>query len=213
MEDRCLYEIHLTVKDTDALKLMDFVRTGSLKYILVYNPVGQYMVQPMISKFKNGTFQEIYDRAKILKQQMQDFGIEVVRSKIEAMASSSVVPKSDLELQQFLIEKQKLGFTDRPYVEFHIKTTTTTYTTEQVHKLCQSFSTDNVRVGASVNLAGAKKQILITIRCFDMHYLNAEQHKNGILDQLKEQNLMFDGPLQQEFSVYDDHVELDEDWL
>lgn len=195
-----LFEIHITV-DPDQIDLLRlFCLDQKLKPILAVASIGKNPNQLMISKFKRGTFKEIIQRMDQLQKEMEDFGLKIVRKKIESMAHNKGVP-----------QRINLHFEGKEYYfEFHLK-----YAIEN-SKQYREIEKIAIENDCGVSFSAFKENIkaLFTIRIAGFcGFENAEKQKNKIIDKLKEKGFHTHDQIQQEFSVFDSNPEYDDGWL
>ena len=215
-----LFEIHITVDYSDGgfYNLFNYVsKNDGMKLILAVAKEGDHRDQYMISKFKNGTEQEVIDRALQIKEEMIKENIEVLRIKVESMAFNEKVPVTDEDYKEF-IKVERIG---KPYFEFHAK-----IKTENIQKLeeiiislreilkrwKENETCKSTFMALSFNLCGSKIPLL-TIRVYNNGRHTSIRIKDFILEYLKKQDYHIVDAIQQEFSVYDTNDSLDKGWL
>lgn len=215
-----LFEIHITVDHTTKsgfYNLFKYVsKNDGMKLILAVAKDGDYPNQYMISKFKNGTEQEVIDRALQIKEGMIKKNIEVLRVKVESMAFNEGVPVTDEDYKKYDINR--IG---RPYFEFHAKIKTENITElEEViislREILERWKENEVCkstfIALSFNLCGSKIPLL-TIRVYNHGRHTSIGIKDFILNYLKIVTYHIIDAIQQEFSVYDTNDSLDKGWL
>jgi hypothetical protein len=197
-----LVKIHITVDpENDFIKLWQFTQDNDCKLILACVKTGTHPNQYMISKFTNkDSFTAMMDKLKSLEYKMKEYGLKIIRSKIELMMSAEGIPKTHEEYEQVC------KILEKPYFEFHVKTSSKDYT--KLSKECSFFA----GVGVSVNICGKDKDILLTIRCYTGKQ-KAIEYKNVVLDYFKDIGHKFKDQIQEEFCIYDDNKELDGNWI
>jgi len=222
-----LYEIHITVAGDDALKLMDYIhyrKEEKHKYILEWLPVGDNNIQPMISKYRHGTYQQLFDYMMSIKQDMISYGLTVVRSKLETGISASIVPATqqdyDKLVSNIITNNTSNNSVCLPYAEFHVKVLDTTMSTLQIHNLCQQTlynvnnnTNNDIKIGVSINVAGTTKVPTVTMRIYNSYYDIITVTKNRILSYLSSLGLKLAEEVRQEYSVFDDNQSLDNNWV
>lgn len=187
-----------------------------MKLILAVAKDGDHPTQYMISKFKNGTEQEVIDRALQIKEEMIKENIEVLRVKVESMAFNVGVPVTDEDYIKY--NTNRIG---KPYFEFHAK-----IKTENIQKLeemiidlreiLKRWKENEICkftfIALSFNLCGSKIPLL-TIRVYNNGRHSSVEIKDFILFYLKNVGYHIIDAIQQEFSVYDTNDSLDKGWL
>lgn len=213
-----LFEIHITVDhlaDGGFYNLFNYVSKqgaqGAMKLIFAVAKEGIHRDQYMISKFKNGTIEEVINRADQIKKEMEDMGISILRVKVESMAFNEGVPVTEIDYTNFLNTTK----TGKPYFEFHAKLKVDSL--EKIEKIIEEIRTGyydliSVKVALSYNILGSKLPLL-TIRIYNHGRNIALYHKDKILDQIKGYGYHITDAIQQEFSVYDTNDEFDKGWL
>lgn len=107
-----LFEIHITVDDSDMHKFRHYCLDKKLKPIMAVSETkSATKSQLMFSKYKNGTTEEVLDKAFSMAADMNKEGISITRIKVESMGSNEGVPKVRSE------ENKKHS----EYFEYHIK--------------------------------------------------------------------------------------------
>lgn len=222
-----LFEIHITVDHTDKnggngfYNLYNYVsKNNGMKLILAVAKNGDYpnqntgsLTQYMISKFKNGTEQEVIERALEIAREMKQENIEVLRVKVESMAFNDGVPVTMEDYKKYIL----LPKTGKPYFEFHAKIKPFNNELESLVEFWNknTILKPHVFVALSINLLSRSenKNPLLTIRVYDGGRIDAIDLKNAIFDDLKNKNYHIIDAIQQEFSVYDTNENLDKGWL
>lgn len=211
-----LFEIHITVDHlgNSFYNLYNYVsKNNGMKLILTVAKNGDYPTQYMISKFKNGTEQEVIERALEIAREMKKENIEVLRVKVEAMAFNEGVPVTMEDYKNYIL----LPKTGKPYFEFHAKIKPFNKELESLVDFWNknTILKPSVFVALSINLLSRSenKNPLLTIRVYDGGRIDAIDLKNVILDDLKNKNYHIIDAIQQEFSVYDTNENLDKGWL
>jgi len=199
------YETHITVDHRCTIGLMDFVRQEkNIKFILVYNPEGATNIQPMISRYQKYTNEKkCIKEAIILANKMI-----VLRTKVEMMIPDRLV--NNILNSEIIYQK---------YIEYHLKVITPvplTIVQNKCKELVKSFryqeEDHNISLAASVNMAGSKKSVLLTIRIFNLYISECEIIKDKVLGLFTDMDI--DGKIfQRECCIYDDNVHVDDGWL
>lgn len=190
-----LFEIHITVDETEPFALFQFCGAYECKMIYAITETGNK--QMMISKFVNGTPKTTLEKMRKLEDCMQkSYGMTIKRSKIESMMFNDGVPAE--------------GIVPGTYWEFHAKAEVESLNDLTV--FCLTENTEKTRVNWSVNICGSKKPLL-TLRMYNCSRNSAVEQKDAILARFKMANFHVDGQIQREFAIYDSNQTLDHDWL
>lgn len=215
-----LFEIHITVDhlaNRGFYNLFNYVSKqadqGSMKLIFAVAKDGEHKDQYMISKFKNGTMDEVIERADQIKREMESVGISILRVKVESMAFNEGVPSTEDDYKTFL--NNRTNCCGSVYFEFHAKLKVNSL--EKIEKIIKQISDKyydliSVKVALSFNICGSK-QPLLTIRIYHHGRNIALEYKDKILEEIKENGYHITDAIQQEFSVYDSNDDLDKGWL
>jgi hypothetical protein len=192
-----LFEIHITVDETEPFKLFQFCGARGCK--LIYAITENNNKQMMISKFVNGTPTTTMEKMRKLEDLMKNiYGMTIKRSKIESMmfndgiTGDAVVPGT--------------------YWEFHAKILLGEMSLIELTAFCAKVSCEDVRVNWSVNICGSKVPLL-TLRMHECARDSAIEKKDKILARLKFVGFHVDGQIQREYAIYDSNKELDANWL
>lgn len=233
-----LFEIHITVDQSQGLfNLWKYTyNKKDFKLILAVAENGEQKEQYMISKWKNGTYSEVIQKAKNIAIDMKQNDILVSRIKVESMAHNNGVPETEEQYTEFMQERanqhNSVYICGRPYFEYHAKIDLKDNNIDDLTKWCNEKIElcNNIKmypysgyyqghaiksgtyVAYSFNLCGSKTPLL-TIRVYDHGRAHAIEQKNIILDDLKNKGFKIIGDIQQEFSIYDDNENMDKGWL
>jgi hypothetical protein len=210
-----VFEIHISVKPEQVFKLWSFTaEKKNIKLILASSSTGTHPNQLMISKFTNGKYENVIEKAKHLAKEMEEYGLDIIRLKVESLMHNEGVPISELDYQDLITCPEIIG---TPYFEFHVKfdidnqQSSKDYLTK-IDELTKQFITKDIKIAHSVNVCGSKN-LMLTIRIYNYGRKYAVDTKNKILDSLKDQRIKFMDNIQQEFSVFDNNENLDQGWL
>src|SRR5690348_505264 len=106
-----LFEIHIACSIDNLNLLWQFTyNRPEFKLILASASKGKIKDQYMISKWKNGNALDVIEKAKLIEKEMIDFGLNVIRTKVESMAHNSGVPTTMEEYYSLL---------NRDYFSYH----------------------------------------------------------------------------------------------
>lgn len=188
-----LFEIHITVDNSQIWKLRMFCQENKIKPIIAIMPYGDFNNQLMISKWITGDQEHVMSECNKLVDKMKQYGLNIVRIKIESMANNKNVP---------LNENNNLG----TYFEFHIKLPHCDY--DQLKNICDKYD-------AAISFSGFKDTInfLVTLR-YDgcVGYVKASNHQRDFLKEF-EQCGYKSTSVQSEYVVYDDRPNYDDGWI
>ncbi|AEA07192.1 putative ankyrin repeat-containing protein [Lausannevirus] len=208
-----LFEIHITVKNSNVPKLKIFCEKNNIKAIFACSGKGSDDTnsQVMISKWKRGVSCDVISTANELAKKMADFGLDILRVKVEAMQCNEGVPITKEESQKCV---------RGCYFEFHLKyplkeTDDGMEPLERASKqvASQIFSECNFGVGVSMNIFSAKTHPLLTLRITDSWKEEADRIKDELLNGLKKLGYKSNSGIQQEWAFYDTNPSLDDGWL
>ena len=104
------FEIHVSVNPEQICLMKLYCAERNMKLILASATYGDNPNQLMMSKWKHGTSSVAILKAHSIATDMKDYGLEIVRVKIESMAHNKGVP----------LEKNT-GCQNENYFEFHTK--------------------------------------------------------------------------------------------
>ena len=196
-----LFEIHITVSCEDIFKLRMYCLDQKIKSIMAVSGYGEHPIQPMISKYKNGTAEEVIDKAKNMAMLMKnDYYMTVTRVKVESMMHNRGVP----------IERNEIWTAKEYYFEFHLKITVSSRS--EWTELADSARSKGARL--SFNTFKHETFLLVTLRLPGVFgSIEAEKKKDELMKYLKTRVFHSNDGIQQEFSVYDTNVHLDDGWL
>lgn len=193
-----LHEIHISVDPNQIALLRLYCKDSKIKPICATALQGDHPNQLMISKWKNGTSPEVIQKAHDLEKDMTNYGLKVLRVKVEAMMHTKGCPTND--------EKP---LRDGDYWEFHLKLSIDH--SNEYHKLEQIVAKH--KGGMSFNVFKRELEPLVTLRLYKRSYNEAMQLKADLIEDIQRNGFVCNGGIQQEFSVYDTFTELDKGWL
>lgn len=208
-----LFEIHITVKNTNVPRLKVFCEKNAVKPIFACSGRGNDDTnsQVMISKWKNGLSDDVVSVANDLAKKMTEFGLEVLRIKVEAMQSNEGVPNT---------KEESLKCSRGCYFEFHLKyplkdadcgmeglEMASKKVASTISSVCE------FGVGVSMNIFSSKTDPLLTLRVVDGWKSEALRIKDELLDGLKKFGYKSNNGVQQEWAFYDTNISLDDGWL
>ncbi len=188
-----VFEIHVSIKITgDYIKLLNYCKdrsnikpilAGSSKRACGSHSQGENFDgvnnQYMISHYTRKTsVSDAVVKAKEIAEEMRAYGMTIVRIKVEAqnITGTTGLPVSN---DDFMLCKNKYL---NPYFEFHIKISNAEdYENIQVSQ----YSSENVKVNVSFNLFSKNMLPLLTIRAYNIGFMEAQEKKDQILDAIK----------------------------
>lgn len=202
-----LHEIHITCSPDDLFKLRMYCMDKNLKPILAVAKYGDTPIQPMFSKFKHGTSQQVLDKAHQMADEMsQIYDIFVTRVKVEAMMHNDGVPKEPNQYDDEIYASEDTEY----YFEFHLKIPVKgSEEWNELERVCK-------QKNAHLSFNAFKKETipLITLRLSaNLGSIKAVQIKDELLDHLKANGFHTNDGIQCEFSVYDSNPVVDSGWL
>ncbi len=188
-----LFEIHITVDNSQIWKLRMFCQDNKIKPIIAIMPNGDFNNQLMISKWITGNQESVFAESNKLADKMKKYGLNIVRIKIESMANNKNVPQD---------ENDNIN----TYYEFHIKLPYCDY--DELKKICDEFS-------AAISFSGFKDTInfLITLRYSGtIGFVKAQTHQQSFHKYLENfgYKLM---SIQSEYVIYDTRPDYDNGWI
>jgi hypothetical protein len=196
-ESNELHEIHISVEPTQLLELKKYCLLRKFKPILACSDEGDNKHQLMISKYKSGTKQDCINKALYIEKDMLNYGLNVIRVKVESMLSNSYCPKGD--------EKPDTGC----YFEYHIKFDIEN--DEDYNKLKKISKKYNGN--CSYNLFSKNFNPIITLRSYNKSYNEFNNNKDNLFNELKMNNLKTSNFIHKEYCIYDTYSDLDNNWL
>lgn len=203
-----IFEVHITVEyEGKFVKLYDFIlKHQQLKMVFAVSSVNNN--QLMVSYFsKQASEKLVIDSANKLAKEMEQNEIKVLRVKVEGHNVKNT-PQTSLdffEVKNYLYKNYKY---ERPYFEFHVKVNITSHCLV-LERICGNFPF----VAVSYNICSSNCKPLLTIRVYNEGFIQAKRYKDKVLNYLKSCGYTFDDKIQQEFSIYDTNVELDNGWI
>lgn len=205
-----LFEIHITVDiSTGLYKLWEYTNNNKgVKLIMAVADEGLCKDQYMISKWKNGNFSDVVNRALEMELDMISMDIKPIRVKVESMAHNNGVPATTSDYESLSKSKEIMG---RPYFEFHAKIELNSHTIKDLTTMLKGIRYTDTFVAHSINICGSKVPLL-TIRVYNHGRDYAIHAKDIVLTQIKTMFKII-GNIQQEFSVFDTNEEMDKGWL
>lgn len=200
-----IFEIHITVDKEPNILLLKFASNyyGSLKIIHAVTSIKNN--QYMISRFtRENSIEDAIKEAKKLEKDMKQYGLTILRNKVEYHGNEELLTNND-------------------YFEFHIKINISKSINNDIDNeigsirkiLKTKFSPNKIFIGYSYNIMSRASLFdpIFTIRIFEMKLVDAIYFKDMIINKFKNNGYRFADKLQQEVSVYDTNVNLDNDWL
>lgn len=200
-----IYEVHLTVAPHGMPSLQTFTIACNdlgVKAIHIELPEGIVPSHLITSSFHRGSLERVREDAHVLAKQLEAFGLEVTRIKIEAMVRNSVVPCSDDDAA------------NRPpgnYFEFHTKVAVRDGNELSVlRELCSRWDAHLSR-NASNRLQGGVPLHFVTFRVARQGRDGALRAFDELLWSLRDRGFVTSNTLR-EYTVYDTNATLDDGW-
>jgi hypothetical protein len=206
-----IFEIHVTVDPCgNYLPLIDFCNKYECKPVYAVASKGIFNNQYMISKWTstcNGT--EAITKAEFLADKMrQEYGIDVKRVKVEAMANAQGVPANAEDYANvcnFLLKENGT----RPYFEYHFKVVAKKdLSYNDLERDC-----NNLGAAVSINMMGKLKNPLVTMRMYDMGRKESLEKMAEFKEKIVALGHEVQEGTQHEFAIYDDNVNVDDGWM
>jgi hypothetical protein len=203
-----IFEIHITVDREPNVLLLKFVSNyyNSLKIIHTITSIKNN--QYMISRFtRENSIEDAIKEAKRLEKDMKQFGLNILRNKVEYHGNEELLSSKD-------------------YFEFHVKINCSKSTNSTISSLDDEINSvrkdikskypkKRIFIGYSYNVMSRSSLFdpIFTIRIFETKLVNAICFKDIIINRFKKGGYRFGDKLQQEVSIYDTNTEMDNDWL
>ena len=212
-----VFEIHVTIDPHN-----NFV--SLLNYVKQYEKMRGMKVVFAVSSAKNNQYMLSYftrkdddklavDSANKTAAELRDLGIEVIRVKVEGHnAEGTPMTTEDYKLVKSYLQSKYDTCASQPYFEFHVKVSNR----ENDHLNYDILESDVRKysgVSISHNLCSADRKPLLTIRVHDDGFLNAQSHKDYVMNDMKKIGYVFGDKIHQEFAVYDSNISTDHGWL
>lgn len=216
-----VFEIHISVDPEDNyVKLLNYARQNQeskgmkVVYAVSSNKNNQYM----ISYFTRKNDDKIaVENALKIANELEDLNIKVLRVKVEGHGvNGTPMSKEEYDnIKIYLLDKydNKCG---TPYFEFHVKISnreSNTLCYETLENDVNIFESKDKFVAVSHNICSVTKHPLLTMRVYDTGFIEAQEFKDYVMNNLKEKGYIFGDAIQQEFSIYDTYSQLDAGWI
>ena len=193
-----IFEVHLITTYEHQTKLFAFITDLDDKRLIRPRPTcaqalyGDHPVQPMLTTWINGTIDDIKSMVELLRLDMIDKGIPIIRTKIEAMAHNEGVPNECI---------------DDHYFEFHFKVPISN--TAQWNDIVRLI----IPFGGHLFYNPYSKTLnpIVTLRRYTS-LPDLEEVYLNVKTILEKHNFVLTS-LEKEYSVYDSNVNLDKNWL
>lgn len=173
-----------------------------IKSVLIELPQGVVAKQLMTASYHRGTLISVKQEAYSLAREFDLAGFKIARVKIEAMVNNQDVPISDIQAQVL---------PETNYFEFHVKVTLAPTNIEMLAQLCQQHDA-HLSANAFKYQSHGQQQRFITMRMYGIGLHTAQLRFNTLLSVLRAKNIKLSQP-QQEYSVFDSNINLDNGWL
>ena len=127
---------------------------------------------------------------------MSKYGLNIKRTKIEAMANNVGVPESAI---------------GEHYFEFHFKVNSSSK--KDWDKLAETIVGYGAHLFFNTYSQTGRMQPVVTLRCYDTTYKDASTKLNEMRDAIEKTGLKMHDGVEREYSVWDSNVYLDKGWL
>ncbi|CAF1064018.1 unnamed protein product [Adineta steineri] len=211
------FEAHVTFDCThNTLEVIEKLKKvcENTKYKIIFidletNQKNYKLQQLMTSSYHCGEYPSIVKQIEEeVYKYFQDFNI--IRLKIESLASNEGVPKTDIEKKLFWDHETN-------YFEFHYKVLIQNDKKkekyEKLKNICTNLRTYNLHLSRNAfkELDNDDYHYMITMRIFDNGQESAFETNNEVVNHLTTYKFP---PLKvvREFIVYDNHIDLDQGW-
>jgi len=200
-----LFEVHITIGSDNEKELFCYVlnlknaRPSNIirpKITCAQAFYGKCPKQLMLTCWLNSNSNDVVEQVKQISKGMADRNIVIKRVKIESMMSNQNVP---------------MEADDEHYYEFHGKVKINS--TDDWNFIAKSLVNHSVHLSSNTYSKTGFMQPIFTLRCYKMKYTDALDKLQVIVCDLEENGFELNGNIQKEYSVYDDNVFVDEDWL
>ncbi len=205
-----LFEIHITVSDSNIHKFRLYCLDKKLKPIMAISE--NCTTQLMFSKYKNGTTQEVINKAFVMATEMKKLDLSITRIKVESMGSNDGVPRNRIEKNiknsEYFEYHIKIPI-DKTEEYNHLKNIIDTYS--RTNKLLNETEADNkVEIFLSFNAFKKDPDQLITLRIPGyLGSIEAIKIKDDFMHYIKSNDVHTNEGIQFEYCVYDSNLLLD----
>lgn len=213
-----VFEVHITVEHKHGyVQLLNYAKkhekTKGMKVVFAASIKNNN--QYMLSYFTRKDDDMIaVENAKKIVSELEHNGINVLRLKVEGhgVIGTPITTEDYLGVSHYLKNKYN-GKNGVPYFEFHAKVSNNT----KFHNFCyenlERDASHYKNVAISHNLCSGTKLPLLTVRVYDVGFLEAQTYKDHVLERMKNLGYIFVDKIQEEFSIYDSNSSLDDGWL
>jgi len=197
------FEIHIIVKPEEQAKLFAFCKDKSFHTEKMFNVhptcaqafYGKCANQIMVTYWFNGTVDLVVDSAKQVAKKMENFGLTILRVKVEAMAHNKNIMKCS----------------GSHYFECHFKIEI------QDLKQWETLADICLKFGSHLffNPYSHKGYFVpvITLRRYDCNKDTAQNACDDLIKVIEQAGFKKPEKVQSEYAVLDSNVWLDEDWM
>lgn len=207
------FEIHITIHpNNDYTKLLKYIydKRTERKFKLVFAVSGtnnQYMLSYFTRKDND---EAAVNSARQVAANLELNDISVSRVKVECHDVRGI-PMTDqdyTDMNRYLNLKYN-NECNKPYFEFHCKIDPNGGDLDDLEKDVNQYK----QCAVSYNLCSSNKNPILTIRVYDVGFVNAEKFKNEVMNSLKKLGYLFEDKIQKEFSIFDSNLQLDAGFL
>ena len=199
-----LFEIHIIVHPQDKALLFAFILDYDGDGIrprptCAQTFYGKHPNQPMFTLWLKGNESKIVQEAKQIVKNMENNRIRVRRLKVESTATNKGVPNAAQ---------------GDHYFEYHFKVSCSS--TKEWNLLAKTIVPFGAHLFFNTFSQTGRMQPVVTIRCYDTTYAESQQQLEDVksaINAIDGEGLVIHKGVDQEYSVLDTHVELDQGWL
>lgn len=209
-----IFEVHITINPkknyTNLLKYVEDHKYER-KFKLVF-AVSETNNQYMISYFTRKDDDKLaVESALQTAEDLKKNDISVTRVKVEAHDVRGL-PLSNKDYEDMsdhlnLKYNRKCG---KPYFEFHCKVSPSE---ERYLENLENDVRKCDKCAISYNLCSQNKNPILTIRIYDVGFINAEKYKDEVMNSLKKLGHIFEDKIQEEFAMFDSNPQLDDGFI
>ncbi len=192
-----LYEIHVTVDESQYLLLKRVAADEKLTSIMIRNEYGQNPFQLMITRWTDKeSVEAAIVKAKEIAKMLQSKGLRVIRTKVET------------EIANFSDDFVPLG---EEYFEFHMKVPFSDGNKyERLQEICKSH---DAKISILIQSKALEFIPICTLRFDQCTKKEAVERRSKWIDSIREAGFPLSAKMHSELCVYDDNRALDQGWL
>lgn len=205
LEYEGVFEAHISIapiNEEQANIFKNFCEAEGIKAIQIVLARGTTPIQPMSSSIHQGKFSTVKIEVETLVHKIAQLGFEVKRMKIEAAPNNQDIPQTIEDLSRH---------DSKNYFEHHWKILLQDAPSEALLKLCEGNKIHFSQNAFKKREDGFSEHFL-TLRLYEKGLQEAQQFCEEFTKVLKGQEVEVLKFIT-EYCVYDDFVQLDEEWL